>query len=136
MYRMSNRIAKTRMFTAQWPGLVVWAAGWLLMPITDKLMTLGTMAMLLVLTATVAALWLRPPATLALSLVSVLAFNQIYVPPRVPLASDPSQLPLMVVVMFAVSVIVTMLMTLLREHAAKVERQAQMIEMLRKWGDI
>ncbi|HTQ99731.1 MAG TPA: ATP-binding protein [Candidatus Acidoferrum sp.] len=136
MNKANSNQLKTSWFAAQWPGLIIWAIGWTLMPIVNPWMTLGTMAMLLLLTATVAALWLRPRLTLALCAITVVVFNFLFVPSRLPQVTDPWQIPLMLVVMFSVSVLVTMLMTLVRDHASKVEHQAQSIEMLRNWSDI
>ena len=62
-------------FLRQWPGLAIWAAGWLLMVLLQDLLALSSLALLLVLTTAVAALWLRLSLSLAVALLAVVAFN-------------------------------------------------------------
>lgn len=125
----------TDRFASQWPALVVWALGWLCMLLLDGELALGSLAMLLVLSAAVGALWLRPFSNAMVCLVCIVAFNWLFVPPRHAFAIDLRQDAILLLVMFAVSVLVTMLMASLRGQTRRAALQARAIDRLRRWGD-
>lgn len=120
---------------SQWPALPVWAAGWLLMLLLDGTLALSSLAMLLVLTAAVAALWLRLAWSLLICLLAVTVFNWMFVPPRLTLAIDLQQDAMLLLVTLAVSVLVTGLMSSLRLRAQQLQHQTQVITSLHDFSD-
>ena len=67
---------------------IVWTVSWLLMLGLDVWIDLANMALILVLSAAIAAIWSMPLASLAASAIAVLAFNFAFVPPRGAFAVD------------------------------------------------
>jgi two-component system, OmpR family, sensor histidine kinase KdpD len=128
-------VPTSKLFTHQWPGLAVWLVGWLGMLVLDGQLALSSLAMLLVLSAAVAALWLRLALSLTTGLIAVLAFNWLFVPPRGTFAINLQQDSTLLLVMFAVSMLVAALMSSLREHALNVQQQALALNSLRQWSD-
>jgi two-component system, OmpR family, sensor histidine kinase KdpD len=135
MKMQATTVRPSTLFAQQWPGLVVWLVGWLGMLVVDGQLALSSLAMLLVLSAAVAALWLRLALSLTIGLLAVLAFNWLFVPPRGTFAINLQQDATLLLVMFAVSMLVAALMSTLREHAHNVQQQAQALNALRHWGD-
>ena len=117
------------------PAALVWATGAAAMVALDGRVDLASLAMLMVLTAAVAAVWLPAWAALAGSALGVLAFNWTFIPPRGSFAVDLRQHALLLGTMLAVSAIVTLLMAALRRQAAHAARQAARAEQLRAWAD-
>lgn len=118
-----------------WPAALAWAAGWLAMLLLDGRIDLASLAMLLVLSSAIAALWLPAWAAMGGGLVAVAAFNWVFVPPRGTFAVDLRQHALLLGAMLVVNAIVAALMTAQRSQALRAERQAQRAEQLRAWGD-
>ena len=58
-----------------WPAIVAWAVGWLALLAMDGQVDLANLAMLLVLSSAVAALWLPVAVSVVSNVVAVLAFN-------------------------------------------------------------
>ena len=118
-----------------WPAALAWAAGWLAMLLLDGRIDLASLAMLLVLSSAIAALWLPAWAAMGGGLVAVAAFNWVFVPPRGTFAVDLRQHALLLGAMLVVNAIVAALMTAQRSQALRAERQAQRAEQLRAWSD-
>jgi two-component system sensor histidine kinase KdpD len=63
-------------------AVVVWAAGWVAMVLLDGQLDLANLALVFVLTSVLAALWLPASLSVSATIVSALAFNWVFVPPR------------------------------------------------------
>ena len=101
----------------------------------DGRIDLANMALILVLSAAVAALWSKPWTCVAASALAVLAFNFAFVPPRGEFAVDLHQHTLLLVTMLTVSWIVTLLVARLRWHAAQARAHALRSDQLRWLGE-
>ncbi|MDY6982906.1 MAG: DUF4118 domain-containing protein, partial [Pseudomonadota bacterium] len=118
----------------QWPGLLMWIAGGLTMLLANWLSP-ASIAMLLVLTSAIAALWLRLLWTLVCCLLAALAFNWFFISPRGTLAVQLQEDAILLLVMFVVSMLVAALTSALHAHARQLAQQARAIATLRAWGD-
>lgn len=118
-----------------WPGVLAWVLGWVALVLLDARLDLANLAMVLVLAAAVASLWLPAWASIGASAAAVVAFNWHFVPPRGTFNVQQPEHALLLAAMLAVSLIVTLLMSLLRRHAALAARHARRAEELRAWGD-
>ena len=116
-------------------GLAVWAAGWAVQLLLDGHIDLANQALLLVLAATVAALWLPALAAVLAGSVSVLAFNWLFVPPRGTFAVDGRQNGLLLLAMVVLNTVVAGLMARLRHQASQARQHQQQAEQLRSLGD-
>ena len=116
-------------------GLAVWAAGWAALLLLDGHIDLANQALLLVLAAAVAALWLPALAAVLVGTVSVLAFNWLFVPPRGTLAVDGRQNGLLLLAMLVLNTVVAGLMARLRHQASHARQHQQQAEQLRSLGD-
>jgi two-component system sensor histidine kinase KdpD len=116
-------------------GALAWLAGWAAMVALDGHLDLSNLALVLVLSAAVAALWLVPWMSFAASALSVAAFNWAFVPPRGTFHVDVHQHALLLVAMLAVSWIVSGLVTALRRQARMLQRTTEQVEQLRQWGE-
>jgi two-component system, OmpR family, sensor histidine kinase KdpD len=101
----------------------------------DGRIDLANMALILVLSAAVAAIWSTPWASLAASATAILAFNFAFVPPRGTFSVDLRQHSLLLVTMLTVSWIVTLLVARLRWHAAQATAHAWRSDQLRLLGE-
>jgi two-component system sensor histidine kinase KdpD len=119
----------------RWPAFAAWALGWAGMFALDDQLDLANKALVLVLSAALAAPWSRPWTSLLASAAAVLAFNVAFVPPRGRFAVDLYQHALLLATLLAVSWIVALLMTRLRGLAAQATLHAQRSEQLRSLGD-
>ena len=106
----------------RWPALAAWALGWAGMFALDDRLDLANKALVLVLSAALAAPWSGPWTSLLASAAAVLAFNFAFVPPRGRFAVDLHQHALLLATLLAVSWIVALLMTRLRRLAAQATR--------------
>jgi len=110
---------------------LVWALAWGLMLMAYDRISLGNLALLLVLANAVASLWLRPLASLLVSSVAVGLFNRSFVPPRFTLTVDLSEDAVLLVTTLAVSTVISYLMELKRQaadHASTHQMQARMAQ--------
>ena len=104
----------------------VWIVAWALMLTAQNSLSLGNLALLLVLANAVASLWLRPLASVVISSVAVGLFNWSFVPPRFTLTVDLSEDVLLLVTTLAVSTVISYLMELKRQAADRAsEHQMQ-----------
>ncbi len=117
------------------PGLCVWLVASLLLLVLDGWLGVGSMALVLVLAAATAAIWLPRWLSLATCLLAVLAFNYRFVTPRFTLSVNLASDVLLLVTLLLVSALVSMLVTrqrdLLDRERDHLARQAQ----LRVLGD-
>lgn len=110
---------------------MVWTVAWALMLLTQNSLSLGNLALLLVLANAVASLWLRPLASVLISSIAVGLFNWSFVPPRFTLTVDLAEDGLLLVTTLAVSTVISYLMEMKRQAADRVSqhqiqaRQAQ-----------
>ena len=118
-----------------WPAFAAWALGWAGMFALDDRLDLANKALVLVLSAALAAPWSGPWTSLLASAAAVLAFNFAFVPPRGRFAVDLHQHALLLATLLAVSWIVALLMTRLRRLAAQATVHAQRSDQLRHLGD-
>ncbi len=100
------------------------------------LLDLANLALLLVLAAALAALWLPPLASMAVCTVAVLVFNVVFVPPLGLLKVDLRQHALLLLTMLAVSWIVALLMARQRRLAQAERALASRAQQLRAFGDL
>lgn len=135
MNRLLSPLALSHTEHSYVPGLALWLLGWMLMLFLDQYLDLGNLGMLLVLTSAVAAVWLPATATLVLGVLSVMAFNWTFVPPKGTFAIDLHHHAMLLIAMFVVNLIIAVLMVSLREHARRVELHAIATNTLRAWGD-
>ncbi|MDI4634636.1 DUF4118 domain-containing protein [Pelomonas sp. V22] len=119
----------------RWPALVVWALGALAMWALDGRVDLANLSMLLVMSAALASLWQPVPASMATSLLAVLAFNWCFVPPRGSFAVDLRSHSLLLGSMLLLSWISSILLARLRWQALAAQRHAAQAEALRRLAD-
>lgn len=108
---------------------------WAIMLGLDGRIDLANMALILVLSTAVAAIWSKPWASLAASAAAILAFNFAFVPPRGAFSVDLRQHALLLVTTLTVSWIVTLLVARLRWHAAEATAHARRSDQLRLLGE-
>ncbi|HNB45066.1 MAG TPA: ATP-binding protein [Burkholderiaceae bacterium] len=113
----------------------IWTLAWLAMAALDGQVDLASLAMLVVLAAALASLWLAPWASAATGALAVLAFNVAFVPPRGTLHVDLRQHALLLGVLLVVNLIVAGLVSRLRHAAQEASAQAERAETLRAWGE-
>jgi two-component system sensor histidine kinase KdpD len=113
----------------------VWALAWMLELALDGHLDLANLALLLVLAAAVASLWLPVWISAAACSLAVLAFNWTFVPPRRTFSVDLHQHVLLLAAMLAVSWIVAALLARQRALAVGEQRAADRARQLRTMGD-
>ena len=99
---------------------LVWVLAWGVMLIAQNKISLGNLALILVLANAVASLWLRPLASILISSIAVGLFNWMFVPPRFTLTVELSEDALLLVTTLAVSTVISYLMELKRQAADRV----------------
>lgn len=114
--------------------LLAWIGAWTAMLALDGYVDLANLAMVLVLGAAVATLWLPIWASLALSAASVTAFNWLFVPPRYTFSVDLRQDALLLAAMLVVCWIVAGVMARQRVLADAARQHARRTEQLRSLG--
>jgi two-component system sensor histidine kinase KdpD len=117
------------------PAALIWAAAWWLLFWLDGRVHLANQALLLVLAAALASLWLPLAAAVAVSLVSVLLFNWSFISPRGSLTVAGNQHLLLLAAMLALSCITALAIASQRRQAALARRQAGQAEQLRAFND-
>ena len=116
-------------------GACSWLVGWVAMLALDGRLDLSNLALVLVLTAAVAALWLSPWMSFAWSALSVAAFDWTFVPPRGTFHVDVHQHALLLAALLSVSWIVSGLVAALRRQTRLLQRTGQQVEQLRQWSE-
>lgn len=117
-------------------GLASWALGWFLLLTLDGHIDLVNLTLLLVLSSTLASLWLPAAPALLCGIAATLAFNWQFVPPRGAFAVDSVQNLLLLGAMALVNAVITGLMALLRTQARLAQHHQQQAEQLRSLGDL
>jgi two-component system, OmpR family, sensor histidine kinase KdpD len=115
----------------RWPSWLMWALAWGLMFVLDETVSLGSMALLLVLASALAALWSSASASLISSILSVVLFNVLFVPPKFTFHVYFLQDYFLLITMLGVSVVVSSLMLRLRRAAEQERMHAMQAEQLR-----
>lgn len=116
-------------------ALAVWALGAAVIWAGDGLLGLQNQALLLVLTAALAALWSSPWGALAACVVAVLLFDLSMVSPRGTLAVDMQQDALLLLTVLGVSGLVASLMARQHRLAQQARQQADDAQQLRALGE-
>ena len=112
----------------------VWAAAALIVTLFEARLGLANQALVLVLAAALASMWLPPVPALGACALAVLAFDLAFVPPRGRLTVDLQQHGLLLGTMLVVSWIVTLLVARQRRLAEGARLSAQRAEQLRDIG--
>jgi len=121
---------------AAWAAAALaWALGWTVVVALDGRLDLANQALLLVLAAAVAALWLPAAVSLCLGALAVAVFNWGFVPPRGTFAVDNPQSAVLLAAMVVVNVVVTGLMARLRTQVRQARHHQRQAEQLRQLGD-
>ncbi|MCV2359928.1 DUF4118 domain-containing protein [Paucibacter sp. TC2R-5] len=134
-HKSAARVAFKRTWLEPLPAVLSWAVAWWLLFWLDGRVNLANQALLLVLAAAVASLWLPLVAALLLSLVSVLLFNWHFVSPRGSLSVEGNQHLLLLGAMLGLSCITALLIASQRRQAGLARRQAGQAEQLRSFND-
>jgi two-component system sensor histidine kinase KdpD len=122
---------RARRFPKDWPAAVVWLLAWLAMALLDGHIDLANQALILVVAAALAALWLPALVSMIACAVAVLAFNFSFVPPRGTFTVDLQQHTVLLITMLAVSWLIALLMARQRKLAVDARIQFQRAEQLR-----
>jgi two-component system sensor histidine kinase KdpD len=133
--KIAARIAFRRTWLELLPAGLTWGAAWWLLFWLDGRVNLANQALLLVLAAALASLWLPLGAAVLVSLGSVLLFNWHFVSPRGSLTVEGNQHLLLLVAMLGLSCITALLIASQRRQAALARRQAGQAEQLRAFND-
>lgn len=107
----------------------------MLLWVCDDLLNLGNLALLLVLASALSGMWLSAGTSVLTSLLSVLAFNWFFVPPRYTFSVNLHQDALLLLTMLGVSATVSYLMARLRTVAESEAQHAKASEQLRDLGE-
>ncbi len=105
----------------RWPAWVIWPSAWALMFALDGTISLGNLALVLVLASAVAALWSAAWVATFSSVLSVVLFNVFFVPPKFTFHVDLLHDYFLLMTLLGVSVVVSSLVFKLR-HAIEQER--------------
>lgn len=116
-------------------GFGVWAAAWAALVALDPAVDLGNLALLLVLAAALAGLWLGALQSALACFAAVLAFNWHFVPPRGTFSVDLQQHLLLLVAMLAVAWVVAALVSRQRSLVQLERQAAAAAQQLRELGD-
>lgn len=113
----------------------MWALAALALLALQPVLDLANLALLLVLAAALAALWLPPAVSMATCAVAVLGFNFLFVPPLRTFTVDLHQHALLLVTMLSVSWMVALLMARQRRLAEAERVLAQRARQLQALGE-
>ncbi len=120
---------------AKWPAGLVWAAAWVLMQALESGADLANLALLLVLAAAVAGLWLNVVESVGACALAVLAFNWAFVPPRGTFSVDLRQHAWLLLATLGVGSVVAALMARQRRMAEKAQALADQAQLLRDFNE-
>jgi len=126
---------RQRRQSTYWPAAVVWLLAWLAMGLLDERVDISNQALILVLAAALAALWLPAVVSMVVCAVAVMTFNFSFVPPRGTFTVDLHQHVLLLITMLAVSWLIALLMARQRRLAVDAQVQFQRAEQLRDFGE-
>ena len=113
----------------------IWVVGWVAMMLLDRHLDLANLALTFVLTSVLAALWLPAWLSVGATIVSALAFNWLFVPPRGAFSIGLHQHALLLLAMAALSVIVALLVSRLRRQSLALQGAVARADQLRHWSE-
>jgi len=122
----------------RWPwawACAVWTVAWLLMLGLDRHIGLAQAAITLVLASALAAIWLPTLASLGTTLLAVMAFDWLLVPPRHAFAVELTEDMLLLAEILILSWVVTGLLARGRVLATRARRSARHADQMRRLGD-
>ena len=122
-------------FDSRWPACVIWGVAWMALFAANETLSLGNLALLLVLAIAISSLWLSAWACVVVSSVSVAAFNWFFVPPRFTFHVQVHRDVLLLMTMLGVSTVISYLMAHLRASVAIEVMHANASEQLRVLGE-
>ena len=108
---------------------LVWLFAWLMMGLLHNIISLGNLALLMVLASAMASLWLRPRASMVVSTIAAILFNWFFISPRFTLRVDLLEDFILLATMLAVSAVISYLMEFARlaaDSEAKHQMQSQL----------
>lgn len=123
-------------YTAKWPAFLVWGVAWVLMQTLEGVSDLANLALLLVLAAAVAGLWLNVRESVVVCALAVLAFNWMFVPPRGTFTVDLRQHAWLLLTMLGVGSVVAALMARQRLMAIQAQSMAEQARILRQFNEL
>jgi two-component system, OmpR family, sensor histidine kinase KdpD len=135
MWHMYKPSSVTLRINQLLPGLIVWTSGWYLLWVLKTHLDLANLGLILILTSSVAAIWLPLGLTIVLSILAVMAFNWMFVPPVGTFSIHFRQDALLLFAMFVVNIIIASLMSSLRHASEKSKKHADAVDALRIWSD-
>lgn len=115
-----------------WPALLIWTVTASVIALFDGWLSLGNLALLLILGSTLASLWLSASASVLTSAVAVTLFNWYLVPPRYTLHVQLHQDLLLLTTLLVTSTLISVLTSRLRQHAQAQAEQARQAERLQQ----
>ena len=127
--------ARHRRLPRYWPAVLVWLLAWLAMLLLDGRIDLANQALVLVVAAALAAMWLPAVASMITCALAVMAFNFTFVPPRGTFTVDLYQHVVLLGTMLAVSWLIALLMARQRKLADDAHVQFRRAEQLRNLGE-
>lgn len=117
-------------------ALLVWIAGAAALVALDGVLDVANEALLLVLTAAIASVWLPPAISVVTCAVAVVAFDVGFVPPRGRFSVDLAHHALLLATTLGVSWIVSLLMARQRTAAAEATLLAARADERRHFGEV
>lgn len=114
---------------------LVWLTGAAALVALDGILDVANEALLLVLTAAIASVWLPPAGSVLICAVAVVAFDVAFVPPRGRFSVDLTHHALLLATTLGVSWIVSLLVARQRTAAAEASRLAARADERRRFGD-
>ncbi len=130
---MSRELADA--WRRRWRGGAAWLVAWVAMVLLDGHIDLGNQALILVLAAALAALWLPAALSMTLCAIAVTAFNVAFVPPRGRFSVDLERDALLLVTTLVVSWLVALMVSRQRRLAAKERELFLRADQLRRLGE-
>ena len=116
--RMKNLfIERPNTIAASLAPLLVWGAALLIFYHLDDKLSLGNLALLMVLASAIASIWLSPRLSMLTSACAVILFNWLFVSPRFTLIVDLQQDVILLMTILVVSSVVSYLMEFARRAA-------------------
>lgn len=116
-------------------ALLVWGLAWGAMFALQAVVDLANLAMVLVLAAALATLWLPAGLSALLTALAVLGFNWFFVPPRYTWSVDVRQDALLLAAMLAVSWIVAAVVARQRRQAEQAQRLSEQVQQLQRFAE-
>lgn len=116
-------------------GALCWCLGWLAIYLLDGRLDTNNLAMVLILTSSLAAVCLPWRYSVVLVVIFILVFDWFIVPPRGTFTIDFHQHTVMLLVMLVVNLIIVTSMSVLRSQSERANRHALEADTLRQLSD-